>query len=159
MSDGAHDKLQWTAVYTLPPQDEAMAQVERELLDGLAARGFDDAAVFAVKLGFQEALVNAFVHGNRHDPAKTVDVRYRLEPDRVIIEVEDRGKGFDPSVVPDPTIEENLTKPTGRGILLMRAFMSNIEYLPPGNRVRMTYTRPGASGDSEASSSAGATSS
>jgi len=58
-----------------------------------------------------------------------------------VIDVEDVGEGFDPDSVPDPTEQENLEIPSGRGIVLMKSFMSHIEYEPPGNRVRMTFKR------------------
>ncbi len=55
--------------------------------------------------------------------------------------VQDEGVGFDPAAVPDPTRPENVDIPSGRGIMLMRAYMTEVEFDPPGNRVRMTYRR------------------
>jgi serine/threonine-protein kinase RsbW len=51
------------------------------------------------------------------------------------VEVEDQGPGFNPSDIPDPTAIENLEKPGGRGIMLMRAFMTRVEYVGKGNQV------------------------
>jgi serine/threonine-protein kinase RsbW len=69
-------------------------------------------------------------------------VRCTLDRGRLEIEVEDQGEGFDPRSVPDPTAEENIEIPSGRGIMLMRAYMTSVEYLPPGNRLRIVYDRP-----------------
>ena len=61
------------------------------------------------------------------------------------VEVVDQGPGFNPEGVPDPTDEANLEVPSGRGIMLMRAYMTEVDYLPPGNRVRMVYSRSASS--------------
>ena len=59
------------------------------------------------------------------------------------IEIEDEGAGFNPLDVPDPTAEENLELPSGRGLMLMKNFMSNVEYNSLGNRVTMEKKRGG----------------
>ena len=70
-----------------------------------------------------------------------------MSDDEVVIEVEDQGKGFDPESVPDPAEEENIEIPAGRGIVLMKAFMTEIQYNDKGNAVRMVYRRaPGSGG-------------
>ena len=51
--------------------------------------------------------------------------------------ITDQGSGFDPNDVPDPTVEENLQKPTGRGIMLMRAYMDEVRFNEKGNQVHM----------------------
>ena len=53
------------------------------------------------------------------------------------IQIADQGGGFDPGALPDPTSDENLEKPCGRGVMLMRAYMDEIQYNPRGNSVRM----------------------
>ena len=70
---------------------------------------------------------------------KIETLEFVSQPDgnMVKIEIEDEGEGFNPEEVPDPTLEENLDKPSGRGILLMRAFMDTIEYNDKGNRLRI----------------------
>ena len=62
-------------------------------------------------------------------------------PGAVWIEVVDQGPGFDPDMVPDPTCDENLEKPCGRGILLMRSYMSQVEFNSQGNCVTMEKLR------------------
>jgi serine/threonine-protein kinase RsbW len=121
---------------------QAAEAVETGLLKSLAARGYSDASRFAVRLAVEEALTNALRHGNKDDAAKAVTLTWRVESDAVEIEIEDEGEGFDPGAVPDPTQEENIEIPSGRGLILMRAYMSEVQFDPPGNRVRMTYRRP-----------------
>jgi serine/threonine-protein kinase RsbW len=61
-----------------------------------------------------------------------------------MLAVEDQGPGFDPGSVPDPTLEENLERGSGRGLLLIRAYMASVRYNASGNRLEMIYERPSA---------------
>ena len=88
-----------------------------------------------MRLALEEALVNAIKHGNGLDPNKEVSVLCQISQDKVRVVIEDQGAGFRPQDVPDPTEDENLEKPGGRGIMLMRAFLSVVEYNERGNRV------------------------
>lgn len=115
--------------------------IQTDVARELASRGYDDGAAFAVRLAIEEALVNGFRHGNGGDAEKTVRFDCAITDDSIAIEVTDQGPGFNPEGVPDPTDEENLEVPSGRGIMLMRAYMTEVAYLPPGNRVRMVYSR------------------
>ncbi len=119
--------------------------MELRLVEQLARLGYDESSAFAVRLAFQEAANNARVHGNARDEAKHIAIEFDIDETRAHIDVADEGPGFDPASVPDPTSQENLEIPAGRGLTLIRAFMSEVEIVPPGNRIRMTYLRP--SGD------------
>ncbi|MGQ0634138.1 MAG: ATP-binding protein [Planctomycetaceae bacterium] len=124
------------------PSDTAAGQVIQErIIRQLEALRYDDRDVFGVRLALEEALVNAIKHGNRMDPNKTVRIFCRANGEKVRIEIEDQGSGFQPSSVPDPTADENLERPCGRGIMLMRAFMSLIEYNHRGNCVILEKIR------------------
>ena len=120
------------------PSDTAKGrEVQERIVGTMEQRGFSPRDVFGVRLALEEALVNAIKHGNKMDLAKTVHVDWWVSDKCVRIEIEDEGEGFDVSDVPDPTDEENLDKPGGRGIMLMRSFMSLIEYNESGNRLTM----------------------
>jgi serine/threonine-protein kinase RsbW len=125
----------------IPSEPAAGQSVQDRIMGILEARGFTDRDSFGVRLALEEALVNAMKHGNGLDPSKKVIVECEVEDHRVQIEVEDEGRGFDPGDVPDPTDEENLDKPSGRGLMLMRAFMTRIEYNSLGNRVLLEKVR------------------
>ena len=102
---------------------------------------FDESKAHDIGLAVQEAVTNAMCHGNLLDRTKKVAVRLELHDDRLAVEVDDEGAGFDPRVVPDPCAEENLMKPSGRGILLVKALMDEVEFLDRpggGTRIRMT---------------------
>ena len=105
--------------------------------------GFPAGALFALRLAIEEAIANAFRHGHRGlSPNTPIIVEYAFSTDRIRIAVEDRGPGFIPAAVPDPTLDENLENPGGRGLVLMRAYMSRIRYNDRGNRVEMELTMP-----------------
>ena len=116
-------------------------EVQERIISVLENRAFSDRDVFVVRLALEEALVNAIKHGNGMDPAKQVQIDCRFDDDGVRIVIEDEGPGFDVTSVPDPTSEENLDKPGGRGIMLMRSFMSHIEYNESGNRLVLEKRR------------------
>lgn len=118
------------------PSDTSQGRAVQERIVGMMEEhGFAPRDVFGVRLALEEALVNAIKHGNKMDPTKNVRVRWRLDNEYIRVSVEDEGPGFDVSQVPDPTDDENIDKPGGRGIMLMRAFMSVVEYNETGNRL------------------------
>ena len=120
------------------PSDHAEARrVQEEIETQLQARRASEQEVFSVRLALEEALVNAIKHGNQMDRTKQVHISYRFLPDRFEIRITDEGGGFDPSDVPDPTAVENLERPCGRGLMLMRHYMTEVDYNDRGNSVFM----------------------
>ena len=116
-------------------------RIQQDILGILARHGYDDAARFAVRTAIEEAVSNAIRHGNDNDPRRKVTIEYAADEVSIEIEIEDEGTGFDPESVPDPTRPENVDIPSGRGIMLMRVYMSEVEFTPAGNRVRMRYDK------------------
>src|SRR5688572_6024296 len=112
-------------------------EVQKRILDDVEKAGFNSTSTFAIKLALEEALINAIKHGNKLDPSKQVVIEARVTPAETEIIVEDEGSGFQRTCVPDPTLEENLEKCSGRGILLMEAYMNRVEWSRGGRRVRM----------------------
>jgi len=108
-----------------------------ELLSGLGENGWGEEHTFGIHLAVEEALMNAIKHGNQRDPEKFVFVEFHFHEKILRIIVEDEGDGFDPNDVPDPTLEENLELPSGRGLMLMKTFMTTVDYNEKGNRVVM----------------------
>lgn len=131
----------WSVQQTIPSETGAGKRLLEEVLDQLAAQQWGDHDIFGVHLAMEEALVNAIRHGNRSDSSKRVHVHCKISADRVWVEIRDEGPGFNPSSIPDPTDEENLENPSGRGIMLMRTFMSRVEYNERGNCVVMEKLR------------------
>src|SRR5437879_7489369 len=124
------------------PSDTAEARrVQDEIEQRLRSLQYTEKEIFSVRLALEEALVNAIKHGNQMDRSKKVHISYRVSPERFDIRIADEGKGFDPEDVPDPMAPENLERPCGRGLLLMRHYMTEVTYHPPGNRLSMSKVK------------------
>lgn len=89
------------------------------------------------RVGLTEALSNAMLYGNGYDPAKRVRVEVTVDDGQLRARVTDQGVGFDPNAVPDPTTAENLLKPGGRGLFLMRQLLDEVQYNDRGNQVTL----------------------
>lgn len=119
---------------------QAISELIDAILEQAVDAGLKDAAIFAVRLAIEEAITNAFVHGHEHvDPSLSIQVEYKVRNKEIQIAIEDQGPGFVPKEVPDPTLMENLSKPFGRGVMLMKAYMTEVLYNSKGNRVKMRY--------------------
>jgi serine/threonine-protein kinase RsbW len=135
----AEESVSLTLTNSRPEIDRA----EEHLLTLLARHGYAESSRFAVRLAVEEALTNAFQHGHKALPASaTVRFDFAVGPERVTMHIEDQGPGFTPESVPDPTLEENLEIPSGRGLLLMRAYMAAVVYSGRGNQLTMVYEKP-----------------
>ena len=86
-----------------------------------------------------EAVNNAIIHGNGLDPEKQVKVSYEVEGDRIMFTISDEGKGFDYYNLPDPTAPENLEKPTGRGVFLMKHLADQVIFSDNGRVVELYF--------------------
>ena len=121
------------------PSDLAEARrIQGEIEQALQAVEFSETEIFAVRLALEEALVNAIKHGNQMDESKKVYITFTVTTERFDIVIADEGPGFDPNDVPDPTDPENLERPCGRGLLLMRHYMTDIRYNGRGNSVTLS---------------------
>jgi len=126
------------------PSDPAEARrVQEEIEQQLKEHEYSEREIFSVKLALEEALVNAIKHGNQFDHNKKVHIAYKIKPECFEILIRDEGPGFDPDEVPDPTAVENLERPCGRGLMLMRYYMNEVSFGPGGNTVFMTKLRNG----------------
>ncbi|MEZ6318744.1 MAG: ATP-binding protein [Phycisphaerales bacterium] len=138
---GDHTNNNSTVVELRDRRDEIEA-VEHRILAELDRFGYPPSSGFAVRLALEEAITNAFEHGHATLPDESVTVEFAVRPERVRISIEDRGPGFDPGAIPDPTLDENLDKPHGRGLMLIRSFMTEVRHNGSGNRLIMVYERP-----------------
>jgi serine/threonine-protein kinase RsbW len=116
-------------------------RVCEQVLAELEANGFSEDEVFGVHLALEEAFLNALRHGNKMDAKKAIKVDYFVDSDRIELSMTDEGEGFDPDGVPDPRCGDNLYKPEGRGLLLMRSYMDSVRFSDCGNCVHMVKYR------------------
>ena len=131
----SHEQQRWQHDFELPSERGSSRIVLDELLAQLGRFGWEQSDIFGVHLAAEEAIVNAILHGNQLDPGKMVRVSCEVSSRQVRLRVTDEGPGFKPETVPDCTREDRLDMPGGRGLLLMRSFMTTIEYNDRGNSV------------------------
>lgn len=123
--------------FTIPSAVAATRDVHRSIMDAVERQKYGEQALFAIRLALEEGLMNAVKHGNKLDPKKTVHIEAKVTGKKAEIVIEDQGKGFNRNGVPNPCEDENLLKCSGRGILLMEAYMDKVEYTRGGRRVKM----------------------
>ncbi len=119
---------------------EAQAIQERVVRE-MEQLSFSARDMFALRLAIEEALSNAIRHGNHQDDSRQVHVSCRLDDQKVRVVVTDQGDGFDPAGVPDPTEDEFIGRPNGRGISLMQTYMNICEYSDGGRRITIERDR------------------
>lgn len=119
----------------------ATAGIRRAILSKLKEFDYSEDDVFAIHLALEEALANALKHGNGNDPSKKVRVELFIDNKKVEIFITDQGRGFVPEKVPDPRCDSNLYKTEGRGLLLIKSYMDEVEYNDSGNQVHMVKYR------------------
>jgi serine/threonine-protein kinase RsbW len=134
-----------------PSRLDMIEAADRLVVDLATFVGFDADSTEDIRTAVHESVMNAITHGNLVDPTRRVSVDLAIHPGALEIWIQDEGRGFEPSQVPDPLAGENLTKPSGRGIFLMRAFMDAVSFSRSANggtRVRMLKRVRRAAGDS-----------
>ena len=102
--------------------------------------GFDEDDLHRIGIAMREAMVNAVVHGNKYSGVKKVRMKAWSGDESLKVIVTDEGSGFEVTRVPDPLAQENLLKESGRGILLMQAFVDEFQVRrlhPVGTEVTM----------------------
>ena len=117
-----------SAHLVLASRFENIEVAERALHDLCSAAGCDGDQLYWVVTALREALANAVRHGNHLQPERKVHVDLSVDSGAVTIRVDDEGEGFDPSQIPDPTVPENLLRPSGRGIFYMQQFMNRVQF-------------------------------
>jgi serine/threonine-protein kinase RsbW len=131
----------WKTERSVPSKNGASRRIIHDVLSKLRDSGWSREEIFGVHLALEEGLMNAIKHGNGSDASKRVFLRCNLSPDRIWIEIRDEGAGFNPDELPDCTEAENLHTASGRGVMLMRAYMSRVEFNESGNCVTMEKLR------------------
>ena len=134
METGTVDLLLDSTLDSVDVAEEAVLKEAHEV-------GFDDEDdLHKIGMSVRECMVNAVVHGNRYNARKKVHVMIQRSSDRLAIVIQDEGEGFDMAELPDPLANENLLRHSGRGLLLIQAFMDEFQIRPrepKGTEVKM----------------------
>ena len=135
----------WTLDRELPSSPDICPEVVGQLLEALAKCAWSQDDQFAIRMAVEEALMNAIKHGNESNPEKPVNVILKFSETLFYGKITDQGTGFDPDCICDPTTDDNVDKPCGRGVMLMKNFVDTVSYNAAGNEVEMTKQRSSAS--------------
>ena len=112
--------------------------------------GFDADDALNIGIAVREGAINAIVHGNGSDPKLDVHVTLTANSNGFSAHITDEGDGFDPDAAPDPTEGEALLASSGRGLLLMRAFVDDVVYARRDSRgMEVTMTKRKTDGTNE----------
>ena len=130
---------------TVPSRLEEMANVHTLVEEAIREYNLSEDLAHWIELTISESMINAIQHGNKCDPEKKATLKISSDGNSIEITVEDQGKGFQLDDVADPTNVENLLKPSGRGILIIRSFMDEVDLSRReggGSRLRMVKRIP-----------------
>lgn len=130
------DKIKKTVI-RIPSDTKYIRKVSSKVLSSLAPYKIDESDIFDVRLCVEEAVINAIMHGNQKKKEKPVKITYWIKDDKLNIEVEDKGAGFDYKHLSNPTINDNIMKSCGRGVYLINKLMDEVEYNEAGNKIKM----------------------
>jgi serine/threonine-protein kinase RsbW len=131
---------------TIPSRLEEMEAVHALIAEAVREYKLSDEMAHWIELTISESMINAIQHGNKSDPAKNATLKISSTGDSIEIIVEDQGTGFTLDKIADPTDTANLLKPSGRGILIIRSFMDEVDLTEReggGCRLRMVKKLPG----------------
>jgi len=123
----------------VPSLSENIRMIESFIDNAKEKFQLDDDIYGNIMIAITEAVNNAIKHGNRSDSSKNVSLSLSLDDSLIKFRVEDEGQGFDYENLPDPTAPENLEKPGGRGIFLMKHLSDEVEFKEGGRIVELSF--------------------
>lgn len=126
----------------IPSLSENIRIIESFIDNAKDQYNFTDDIYGNIMIAVTESVNNAIVHGNKSDKSKNVHLSLSLEDNQVKFVIEDEGSGFDYDNLPDPTAPENLEKPGGRGIFLMKNLCDEVSFGDNGKKVELSFYLP-----------------
>jgi len=116
---GHIDTFLESSLDTVDLAEEAVLKVAKEA-------GLQEEGRYELGMAVREIMTNAVVHGNRYSLNKKVHLVVSREENAVIVKIGDEGDGYTPDCQPDPLAEENLLNQSGRGMMIVRAFVDEV---------------------------------
>ncbi|TRX58670.1 ATP-binding protein [Fulvivirga sp. M361] len=123
----------------IPSLTENIRMIESFIDNAKEKYKLEDDIYGNIMIAVTEAVNNAIRHGNSNDKSKNVALSLALEDNQITFTVSDEGKGFDFQNLPDPTAPENLEKPGGRGIFLMKHLCDEVAFKEKGKIVELNF--------------------
>lgn len=127
--------------YRLESDISSLAKVEQIIEELKAMYHIPEDIYGNILVTITEAVNNAIRHGNKLDPEKMVDFSFESTEKQFVFKIKDRGVGFDPESIPDPTLPENIAKPDGRGIFIMKNLSDEVKFEDEGRKVEISFHR------------------
>ncbi|MBX2981033.1 MAG: ATP-binding protein [Flavobacteriales bacterium] len=134
------EDVHFTQRIEFPAKAENIALAEKLIDEACARYNVHESLYGNILIALTEAVNNAIHHGNALDPGKQVMLGYTIEGDNITFIVNDEGPGFDYEHLPDPTDPQNIEKPHGRGVFLMRALSDKVEFSDNGSTVAISFS-------------------
>lgn len=123
----------------IPSLPENVRIIESFIDNAKEKFNLDDDIYGNIMISVTESVNNAIKHGNNGLKTKNVSISLKLNEDRILFRIKDEGKGFDYHNLPDPTAPENLEKPSGRGIFLMKHLADEVVFSDKGTVVDLIF--------------------
>ena len=123
----------------VPSLSENIRMIESFIDNAREKFQLDDDIYGNIMIAITEAVNNAIKHGNQSDSSKNVSLSLSLDDSLIKFIVEDEGQGFDFENLPDPTAPENIEKPGGRGIFLMKHLSDEVKFKEGGRIVELSF--------------------
>ena len=132
-----------TLELTIPSNPDLTTEVDRRIGDLTASIGYDRVTRGNIMVAVNEAVKNAIIHGNKCDESKQVVITCNCSTAVFRINICDYGHGFDLDSLPDPRNADNLRKENGRGILMIKSLMDQVEFDISENGTSVTLIKYG----------------
>lgn len=123
----------------IPSLLENIRMIESFIDNAKEEYSLDDGIYGNIMIAVTESVNNAIRHGNKLDPSKNVKLCLQLNENQITFLIEDEGEGFDYNNLPDPTAPENIEKPGGRGIFLMKHLADEVSFKEKGKLVELSF--------------------
>jgi serine/threonine-protein kinase RsbW len=123
----------------IPSKSENIVLVEKLVDDVCDLFDIKEEIYGHLLVALTEAVNNALQHGNKANPNKNIEITFKVKNDTLHFSIKDEGPGFNPDLLPDPTDPENIEKPTGRGIFLMKHLADKVSFEENATRVLLEF--------------------
>jgi len=121
----------------LPSDLKIIPATTRDIIKKIKSNDISEDDLFDIRLALEEALINAIKHGNKQDRNKNVLLKITINPGKATMQIKDEGEGFDYEKLASPVEPNNLKKPYGRGVFLIKKLMDSVEFFDGGSGIKM----------------------
>lgn len=133
------DTIEASKALEIYSKTENISQVEKLIDEVCDTNKINEDYYGNILIAITEAVNNAIVHGNNNNPEKRIKIKVETSSPELKFQISDEGNGFDYNALPDPTEPENIDKPNGRGVFLMKHLADEVEFRENGKTVELIF--------------------